>query len=60
MYPQSPKIKGCIVFQAPPVLNCAVINSFGVVSGDLHQHKVGPELMIAAAGMTIKNNYKKK
>lgn len=42
------------------MLNCAVINSFGVVSGDLHQHKVGPELMITAAGMTIKNNKKKK
>lgn len=41
------------------MLNCTNINCFKVVSGDLHQCKIGPELMITAAGMTIKNNKKR-
>lgn len=53
------KKKDHILLQDQPVLNCTNINSFKVVSGDLHQCKTGPELTITAAGMTIKNNKKR-
>lgn len=53
------KKKDHILLQDQPVLNCTNVNSFKVVSGDLHQCKTGPELTITAAGMTIKNNKKR-
>lgn len=49
--------KDCIVLQDPPELN---INCCSAVSGDLHQCKTGPELMVTAVGITIKNNNNKK
>lgn len=49
----SHKKKDCIVLQDPPVFN---INSYSTVSGDLHHCKTGPELMVTAVGITIKNN----
>ena len=41
------------------MLNCTNINSLRVLSGGLHQCKIGPELTIIAAGMTIKNHKKR-
>lgn len=38
------------------MLNCTNINSFTVISSDLHQCETGPELMITAAGLAIKHN----
>lgn len=35
------------------------INSSSTVSGDLHQCKTGPELMVTAVGITITNNKKR-
>lgn len=52
----SPKKKTIFSSRTDQCSTALTLTSFKVVIGDLHRCKIGSELTITAAGMTIKNN----